>query len=108
MLNQSELSQLITPLLEAKLTEYGFERAEISSSFDHDDDPIVSVRVYYKPGARPLEGTAFLELISSITAVLIKNDDDRSAYFQHVYADGEEADDLLPAIGRRRKRRAVQ
>jgi len=108
MLNQSELSRIIMPLLEDKLAKYGFGHAEISSSFDHDDDPIVIVRISYNPHAQPIKGEDFLDLLGSVSTRLADSGDSRPVHFQHIYADGEEADDRLPSVGHRKKRPVAQ
>lgn len=103
MLSDRDTADTIVPILKNVLMRFGFDRAEVASGLNHADMPAVFVTVHYGKTAPKPDGRVLLDAPVAANAAMASAGDERFAYVQHRYQDGEPA---IEEFGRPARRRA--
>jgi hypothetical protein len=103
MTNDIMTRKIVEPILRRALEPMGLAELKLSSSVDHDGDPIILVIAKYRPGAPEFQPRVYLDAVVDAMAELSRHGDERFIHVRNLYSDGEPAiDDYIPAPKRRR------
>jgi len=109
MTDDNMTRKIVEPILRRALEPMGLGDLELSSSVDHDGDPIILVIAKYRPDAPKFQPRVFLDAVAEAMAELSRNGDERFVLVRNIFSDGEPAiDDFDRATKRRRAKTAAK
>jgi hypothetical protein len=85
-MTDDDVNRLLEPVLRDVIGPDAFDRSEVESGHDHDGDPVLFVRVFYRPKAEPRSLT---EIVLAALNALNKAGESRFPHIRPVYPDDE-------------------
>jgi hypothetical protein len=90
--NEMETDQIkatAEKVLLPRLGERGLERIEVEPGYDHDNDPVLFVKAFYKEGSDVPSGDVMLDALSALHDALLEAGESRIPFLEHRFP-GEE------------------
>jgi hypothetical protein len=81
--DDKKLKSEIERLLSEYLADYGYDRVEIRSGFDHDGDPVIYVDAYYNLSDQPIDPGVTLETLVALRDKLWRSGEERFPHLRH-------------------------
>ena len=95
-LSDAEIKAVATDVLGREMKDLAFERAEVASGVDYDEEPSLFIAAVTGPGIPVLDGARFGQIHSVLHEALLAHGEERFPYFRLRRTDDEALDDDLP------------
>lgn len=97
-LSDAEVTVVATDVLGREMNDLAFERAEVASGVDYDDEPSLFIAAVTGPGIPVLDGARFGKIHSVLHEALLARGEERFPYFRLRRTDDEALEDDLPTV----------
>jgi hypothetical protein len=84
-MNDTEIKDLIEPVLHAALENHGFESAEVRSGLDHDGDPVLFIKLRFGPPAHMLSGAEANNVLALTGRLLVQHGEERFPHMDYSF-----------------------
>lgn len=97
-LSDAEVKVVATDVLGREMNDLAFERADVVSGLDYDDEPSLFIAAVTGPGIPGLDGARFGRIHSVLHEALLAHGEERFPYFRLRRIDDEALEDDLPTV----------
>ncbi len=86
----SKLRKVIDRVLEARLSDIGFESAEIAEDFDQDGESILQITIHYRKVGSSVDPSPTFSLARHLRAAMREIGETRYPHFTHLFPEDQE------------------